>query len=311
MMEIFYLEKGIKKAASIQKISGKNVWIDCTDITKEEANLLGNTFKLHPLSTEDLYNHRIRVKVEEFPEYLFCVFYGISTGKKTELVEFDFVIGNNFIITNHKKDLASSTSLKNNAEKLESLFTKGNDFILHRLLDNEVDNFFPVLEKLDDQIESLEEEITRNPHSALLTKILKLKRHITQIKKTVLPQREKISFLAKNDYRWISKKAIPYFRDIYDHAIRVSDIIDNYREAVGNTFDAYMSAISNRMNEVMKVLSIIATIALPLSVISGIYGTNFAVLPGAAFPNGFWIMIAVMVLMGVGMLHFFRKRGWF
>jgi len=125
-----------------------------------------------------------------------------------------------------------------------------------------------------------------------------------------MPQREKISFIAKNEYMFISKKSVPYFRDIYDHAIRVSDNVENYREAIGSAFDAYMSAVSNNMNEVMKVLSIIATIALPLTVISGIYGTNFNNLPGEFNPYGFWIMIAGMVVLCFGMLFYFRRKNW-
>jgi magnesium transporter len=227
------------------------------------------------------------------------------------MIELDYVIGDNFLITNHKKEIESYNILKNDKERLGNLFRKGNVFLFHKLLDLEVDNYFPVLEKIDDLIETIEEEVTKNPNPKLLKQILKLKRKIVSVKKITLPQREKISFLAKNNYKYITKKAIPYFRDVYDHSIKVSDTIDNYREAVGNTFDAYMSAISNNMNEVMKVLSIIATIALPLTVISGIYGTNFTNLPGSSFVYGFWIMIFGMVLLSVFMIYHFKKKKWF
>jgi len=313
VIDIFYFDKNLKKGAlkDLDKLKTKQIWIDIIDITKKEADLIKEKFNLHPLTTEDLFNSGIRVKVEEFPNYLFCVFYGIQKTKTIELIELDFILGENFIISNHRKEIPSYNELRNNKEKLENLFKKGNDFIFHKLLDSEIDNYFPVLETIDDQIEDIEEKVTKKTSPRLLTEILKLKRLIVQIKKSAFPQREKISFLAKRDHKLISKKAIPYFRDIYDHAIRVSDTIDNYREAVGNTFDAYMSSVSNSMNEVMKVLSIIATIALPLTVISGIYGTNFQILPGATVIYGFWIMIFAMILLGVGMIYFFKKRGWF
>ncbi|MDD2665609.1 MAG: magnesium/cobalt transporter CorA [Methanocellales archaeon] len=313
MIEIFFYENGVQKAkiSDLKNIKNKQLWIDITDISEEEKELIQKTFELHPLTAEDLFNSNIRVKVEDFPHYLFCVFYGIASLESIEMVELDYIIGDNFLITNHKKDIESYNKLKNDKERLSELFEKGNVFLFHKLLDNEVDNYFPALEKIDDLIETIEEEIAKKPKPELLSSTLKLKRQIVEIKKITLPQREKISFLAKNDYKFIPQNAIPYFRDIYDHSIKVSDSIDNYREAVGNTFDAYMSAVSNSMNEVMKVLSIIATIALPLTVISGIYGTNFTNLPGSSFIYGFWIMIFIMILLSASMVLYFKKRKWF
>ncbi|NQV90947.1 magnesium/cobalt transporter CorA [Candidatus Woesearchaeota archaeon] len=313
MIDLIYFDKIVKKGdiKDLSKLKGKNVWIDVTNITTEESALLEKKFNLHHLTTEDLMNQNTRIKVEEFPNYLFCVFYGVKKEKEIELQELDFILGKNLIITNHKKEIKTFTELKNNSEKLKLLFENGVDFIFHHLLDHEIDNFFPVLEDIDDMIEDIEEEITKRAKAELLQKILGIKRKIVVIKKSALPQREKVSFLAKNEYKFISKNAIPYFRDIYDHAIRVSDSIDNYREAISGSFDAYMSAVSNNMNEVMKTLSIIATIALPLGVISGIYGTNFAVLPGQNLSYGFWLMLAGMFsIIGI-MLIFFKKRGWF
>lgn len=313
MIEIFYFDKGLKKGAvkDLENLKKKQVWLDISNISKGEAKLVKDAFGLHPLTTEDLISKNTRIKVEEFSNYLFCVFYGIQKTKSIGLVELDLVLGKNFVISSHLNKVDLIEELKNNKERLENLFKKGIDFIFHKLLDNEVDNYLPVLENIDDQIEYIEDEVTKRPRAEQLKKILKLKRLIVLIKKTTLPQREKISFLAKNDYRFISKKAIPYFRDIYDHSIRVSDTIDNYREAIGNTFDAYMSSVSNNMNEVMKVLSVIATIALPLSVISGIFGTNFSNLPGSTFVYGFWAMIFFMILLSLGMIYYFKRKGWF
>ncbi len=157
----------------------------------------------------------------------------------------------------------------------------------------------------------MDKKIAKMPKREDLMKILQLKQNLSIIRKTVFAQREKVSFMVKNQYKLVSKKALPYFRDVYDHAIRVSDKVDNARESVMNAFDLYMSAVSNNTNEVMKVLSIFATIALPLTVISSIYGTNFLVLPGAQFRYGFWIMILAMVILGAAFIYSFKKRGWF
>ena len=313
MLDIFYLERTAKKASvkELPRLKNKSLWVDATNITQDEANILKDVFQLHPLTAEDLFNNGVRIKIEEFPNYLLCVFYALQRAKEVELVEMDFVVGKSFVLTSHRKEIASFTGLKKDLQKMTRLLKKGPGFLFHRLLDVEVDNYFPVLEHLEDSIESLEERVAKKPRPDLLSRILKSKRRIISIRRLVLQQREKLSFLAKNEYSLIPRGAIPYFRDVYDHYVRVSDSLEGLREAVANAFDVYMSTLSNNMNEVMKVLSIIATIALPLTVISGIYGTNFQMLPGSSFIYGFWTMILLMILLALGMVYFFKRRGWF
>jgi len=217
MIEIFYYEnKKIHKGTvkDLKKLKDKKIWVDILEMTAEEEELIKKTFKLHPLTSEDLFSRVTRIKVEEFPNYLFCVFYGIQKNDSIELVELDFVLGKNFLITNCRKEIESFEHLKNHEKKLKNLFVKGTDFLFHRLLDAEVDNFFVVLDTIDDDIEEIEEGVTKKPTPELLSKILKLKRLVVLIKKSVMPQREKLSFLTKNDYPLISKKAIPYL-EIY------------------------------------------------------------------------------------------------
>jgi len=293
----------------LKKHARKTLWIDCVGITKEESELLQELFKLHPLTAEDLVNDGVRVKIEEFPTHLFSVFYGLQ--KNANLIEIDFILGKKFLITSHKIELNTTTTLKNDQEKLKKLFKRGPDFLMHRILDAEVDYCFEVMEDFGEKTDELEEAAADHPNKALLTKIYGVKRQLTVLKRTFLAQREKTGMLAKNEYSYISKAAIPYFRDVYDHSIRVSDAVEGYREATSNAFDVYMSAVSNSMNEVMKVLSIIATIALPLTVISGIYGTNFATLPGQNVVMGFWYMLLGMFLLAVVMLLFFKRKKWF
>ncbi len=312
MMDIFYFDRKLMKARPEQlpKIKNRRLWIDVSNITKQEAELLKDVFNLHPLTAEDLLNANTRIKIEEFRNYLLCIFYGVQKKKNIELIELDFVIGKNFLISSRNADVSSNVELKANKEKLEALFRKGVDFVFHRLLDSEQDSYFPILEHIDDQIDLLEDKLSSTPSNELLASILDLKHSISLLRKTTLQQTEKISFLVKNDYAFISRHALPYFRDIYDHSIRVSDLIDNYREAIINTFEFYMSAVSKNMNETIKVLSIIATITLPLTVISSIYGTNFSNLPGSDFHYGFWTMIGFMIVLSGSMVYFLRRRGW-
>jgi magnesium transporter len=313
MIDIFYYENGVKKgkAKDLLKLKDKQLWIDITKITEEENQLLQTTFNLHPTTCDDLQHARTRIKVEDFGDYLFCVFYGVRKAKHVETFEMDFILGKKFLITNHVAPIESYETLKNDLGRLEKKFMKGNEFLLHKLLDYEIDNFFPVLSELEDEISDIEEEVTDNPRQELVKKILQMKRLVYSIKKIAMPQRETISFFAREEYAYVSKKAKPYFRDIYDHCVRIADEIDNAREAIGSTFEEYLSTVSNKMNEVMKVLTVIATIALPMTVLSSIYGTNFTVLPGAHHAEGFWIMIGAMALIIVVMIYVFKRRGWF
>ncbi len=313
MIDVFYYKNGIKKAdfKDLHKIKNENLWIDISNLTREETQIIAKTFKLHPTTEEDLFKANVRIKIEEFENYLLCIYYGIKNTKTLEMYELDFVIGKNFIISNHKKPIESFDSLKKDKERLETLFKKSPDFIFHDLLDREIDNYFPILESVDNQIEDIEENISKNVKQKVLSEILKLKRVIIFVKRRVFEQREKVSFLAKRDYKFITHDAVPYFRDIYDNTIRVTDSIDNSRELVGNAYEVYMSTISNNMNEVMKVLSVIATLVLPLTAISGIYGTNFHIIPGASFEYGFWVMIGLMVIISGFSLVLFKRKGWF
>jgi len=310
MITVYCYDGGVKqvKLEEIKLLKGKKYWIDVLSISKEESKKLQNIFSLHPLTIDDLLHANSRIKVEEFPEYVYMVFYAI-TDQKT-LHEMDFVLGKNFLISSHKLHISSFDRFKGDNERIARVMRKGMDYFLMRLLDKEIDNYFPVMEKVDAQIEKIEEQVAKSPTPEMLNAILKLKRTLANIKKVGYPQRDKIAQLTKNDIKLISKETVPYFRDIYDHSIRVADMLDNYREAVSNTFDVYMSAVSNNMNEVMKMLSIIATIALPLTVISSIYGTNFHNLPGSESWAGFWVMIGVMVALSFSMLYFFRKKEW-
>ena len=223
----------------------------------------------------------------------------------------DFILNNNLLITNHKKPFKSFETLKEDSEKLIKLFTKGTDFLFHHLVDKEIDEFYPTLELITETIEEMEDEAISNPNTKLLSEILKLKREINKIKKITLANREKFSYLTKNNLPYISKKSLPYFRDVYDHIIRASDLAEDLRESISNVYDIYNSTLSNNMNQVMKTLSIFATIFLPLGVISGIYGTNFLKLPGSEFAYGFWSMIFVMFFISTIMMIIFKKKNWF
>lgn len=296
------------KNAQETKDLAKAFWIDCEKITKEEAKQLEKHFSLHPVTVDDLLSKNSRVKIEEFSEYLVCVFYGLS--KDNTPVEVDFIIGKNFLITNRSISLGIIKPLSQDAEKLKVLVKGGNDFLMYKILDEMVDQCFEVLGKTAELTEKLEEQVARNPTQQLLSQIFKVKSQLSKIKRLFLAQREKMGWLAKTPTTFIQKETLPYFRDVYDHSVQLSDTVEGYREDVVNAFEVYMSSMSNNMNEVMKVLSIIATITLPLTVISGIYGTNFINLPGSEAYYGFWYMLLGMLLLSITMIFLFKRKSW-
>ena len=316
MIEVFYLDRRIVRAAFSPALiktlrrTGKKVWIDMINPTEKEVDGIKRLFSLHPITAEDMLTVNTRAKIEEFDEYIFFVLYGVYKQRNIRLRELDFIMGKNFLVSAHKMEIDSFEKLKKNKKRLEELFKSGMDFVMHRLIDEEVDNFIPVLELFDDVIDKIEQDIIRSPDPHLLGKILDLKRRMSKIKKVIIPQQEKISFLAKNKYKLISPNCQTYFRDVHDHFYTVTDMIEDYRDALSSSFDAYMSSVSNKMNEVMKMLSIMATIMLPLGVMSGVYGMNFMFLPGAKSPEGFWVMIGAMMVLVVVMVTYFKKKGW-
>jgi magnesium transporter len=315
MISIFYLDKKTLKKGNIKslnKIKRKKLWIDISGIKKSEAENLKKVFNLHDVTKEDLFPDGGRVKVEEFDHYLFCTFFGLKEKRSSlNLCELDFVIGKNFLITSHAEKLDTYEKLKKNKEKLSSLLDYGLESVFHYLLDHEIDEFPPILEKLDDNIIKIDENIALHPNINLMNDILKIKKKIVVLKKITLPQREKILSLSKREYKFIPESSKPYFRDMYDHSIRIYDIVEDLKESISSTFDAHMTSVAHTQNEVMKVLSIIATIALPLTVISGIYGTNFEKIPGIKSESGFMVMVFSMGLFMVLMALFFKKRRWF
>ncbi|MBL7160405.1 MAG: magnesium/cobalt transporter CorA [Candidatus Aenigmarchaeota archaeon] len=313
MIEVFYSDRKavkvpLEKLRTLARLK-KRIWVDLTNPTPNEVTLVKEIFGIHPITAEDILTPNTRAKIEEFDRYIFVVLYGMIKQRNIRLMEMDFILGKNFLVTSHK-GIASFNKLKSEGKKMSSLFKGGMDFLMHSLIDMEVDNFIPAMEAYDNAIDRIEARIIRDPGPDILAKILDLKRRINKIKKIIIPQQEKISFLAKNKYSLISPSCQTYFRDVHDHFYTVTDMIEDYRDTLSGSFDAYMSSVSNTTNEVMKVLSVMATIMLPLTVISGVYGMNFLVLPGAKDPLGFWYIIVIMLALIAVMLGFFKKKGW-
>lgn len=287
-------------------------WIDLEDPTNKELDLLKRKLKIHPTTIEDLKAHNSRTKIEEFKKYLVIVMYNvIEKNGDLKQIETDLIIGRNFVITTHSHIIENIKAEKKNQKKLTRLFRGGSDIFLHYIMDNIINHYMPIVEEIDEEIDVLEDQVSDHADKKILERIIKIKRKVIFIKRTMYPLKEKTDILARKEgYKFISKEALPYFRDLHDNAVRLAERIDTCREGSNSLFETYMSSISYSMNEVMKILSIISTIMLPLTFITGIFGMNFQFMPWVKDIYGFWFSIILMLIIAIFMLLFFKKKKW-
>jgi magnesium transporter len=291
------------------------LWVDLEAPDDEEIDILVHDFNFHPLSIEDCIFPQNRPKLEEFPTYSFIVFHAITYDPALEkglgFNELDLFIGKNFIVTVHDEPLRNISITKSRCKEKQELMKKGPDFLLHLLLDSIVDSYFPILDQMDEEIDKIEDKIFSEPNTRLLNRIFSLKRNLIAFRKTINPQREIINLLTRRDFPYIQATTLVYFRDVYDHLVRMVDTIDTYREIISSALEAYLSVTSNQLNSIMKTLTIIATIMMPLTLIASFYGMNFKrFFPPLEWDYSVLLIVIVMVIIAAVMLYSFRKRKW-
>lgn len=276
---------------------------------------IGKHFELHSLILEDIVNTEQRPKTEEFEKHLFIVVKMLYyNGKTPELIveQVSFIAGDNFLISFQEKDTGDVfNAVRERLRKAKARFRKsGSDYLLYSLIDAIVDNYFTILEKEGERIETMEESLLKNPSTRTLHDIHSLKRELILLRKAVWPMREVISYMQRTESPLIKKTTKIYLRDLYDHTIQVIDTIETYRDMTAGMIDLYMSSLSNKMNEIMKVLTIIATIFIPLTFVVGIYGMNFKNMPELEWQYGYPAIMALMFLIAYVMINYFRQKKW-
>lgn len=298
------------------KEDGRVTWINVTGLHQVEVlEELNTCFGLHPLVLEDILNTDQRPKVEEYEGYLFIVLKSLFIpGDRPAEVgsqQISLILGEHFVLTFHEHDNPLLQPIRerllNNKGRIRK---RGADYLVHALLDAVVDHYFVVLESLGEQIEVLEEELVNRPRPATLEAIHRLKREMIFIRKALWPLREVIGALTRGEFPLIRESSVVYLRDVYDHIIQVIDNIETYRDILSGMTDIYLSSLSNRMNEVMKVLTVIATLFIPLTFIAGVYGMNFKFMPELDWTWGYPAVLLVMAAVAVFMLVYFRRKKW-
>lgn len=275
---------------------------------------LGNFFDIHPLVLEDIVNTDQRPKMEDYEKYIFFVLKMLLIDDKTNMIhseQISIILGQNFVISFQEAIGDVFDPVRERIRKGKGRIRKmGADYLAYTLIDAIIDNYFIILEKIAEKVESLEEDLVSNPTSDILQHIYNLKREIIYLKKSVWPLREVINGLLREESDLIKDTTNIYLRDLYDHAIQVIDTIESYRDMVSSMLDIYMSSVSNKMNEVMKVLTIFAAIFIPLTFIAGVYGMNFQHMPELSVPWAYPAVWIVIIAVGVSLLAYFKHKKW-
>jgi magnesium transporter len=290
-------------------------WLDVTAPTGRDIDALRDLFGFHPLALEDAVEFGQRPKLDRYGDYIFLVFYGardLASGEANLLREVQMFVSGKYLVTLHQDQLPA---LDEQRSRLQGVVLHSEQFLLYRVFDALTDSFFPLLSRMDDEIDVLEAAVLAGPTDDQLQRLFAMKRDLVAMRKVVTPQRDLfargIDELA--DLPGLVLDERDYFRDVYDHLIRISDLIDSYRDLLSNTTDLYLSTVSNRQNEVMKQLAIVGTIFLPLSFITGFFGMNFGwlVTKGITPTWTFFVLgIGSMLATCVLLLRFFKRKGW-
>jgi magnesium transporter len=291
------------------------IWIELESECDEGTQLMLEVFDLHPLTVEDIWQKRNQPKLEDYRKYLYVVVHGVHSLKRgqLDLVELDVVIGKTFVIT-HDSTGETTKDVVDDLERDPQLLCKGPAWLAHAILDNAVDRYLPVVDQLDDELEKVEMEalIRAGTHKGppVLRRILRYRRLLQDLRRMSIHQREILLRLSRGEFEEIPREVVPFFRDVFDHFVRINDLLEGFRDQISSALEAYLSVQNNRMSEVMKTLTLISTVMLPLTFIAGIYGMNFKHMPELAWVGGYPFALGVMAVVAGGILLWFRRRGW-
>jgi magnesium transporter len=320
MVAIFISRNGrTEQVSSIDRAwlnpaAGVYLWVDLAAPSIPESLILSDTFGFHPLAVEDAMSERQYPKAEAYDGYLYVVLHGISFQHSERCFathDIDFLLGPNYLVTVHDGTSRSIAELREHVPRNPKLMSEGPVALFHRAVDAMVDRYRPEIDKLEDRIDELESAVFSHPSPELVREILSVKRDVAGLRRIVQPQRDVVSRLARRDFVDINTEMSFRFRDIYDHLVRISDDALSFQDRITGILDAHLSNVSNQLNEIMKVLTIVSVLFLPLMLVTGMYGMNVTLphLPGGDAAQ-FWWITGICAAVVVSMLAYFRTRGW-
>jgi magnesium transporter len=303
------------KELSPYKHSNSITWViieGLTDIATVEA--IGQCFDIHPLVLEDILNTHQRVKFEEYSDYLYFVLKAVSLPSCSYHIGYEqisILVLKNFVFTFMEKPDGLFKSILNRLNNEDSYIrNKGADYLAYMIMDAVVDEYFTLQDAFDEQIEAIEDELLLRPAITTLTTIQKIRRELIFLRKTVAPLRELLAAIRRSESALFDEQTKRYFADIYDHSIRIIEAVESCRELIAGMMDIYLSSVSNKMNETMKVLTVFASIFIPLTFLAGVYGMNFEYMPELRWQGGYPMIWAVFIGIAVSLLIYFKKKKW-
>jgi magnesium transporter len=292
-------------------------WMDIQGLGSEEVlRQVGEIFKLHPLLLEDVVNVPQRAKVEDYHDHIMVIAHRVRPNPEEDGFESEqvsFVLGKRYLLTFQEGEITDCFDPVRDRIRTNQgrVCHEGADYLVYLLMDMLIDEYFPLLEDYEERIEALEDTIIRSPNSHLMEEIYHIRRELLALRRLIWPLRHVMNVLLRDTTtNLITPEVRVYFRDCYDHIIQVLDIIEAYRELAASLMEVYMTSMSNKMNEVMKFLTVISTIFIPLTFIAGVYGMNFEYMPELKSRWGYWATWGVMITIALGSLFFFWRRGW-
>ncbi|MGE3513350.1 MAG: magnesium/cobalt transporter CorA [Vicinamibacterales bacterium] len=320
MIAIFIHRHGQTEAVTsidrawLHPASGVFVWVDLASPSIPESLVLSDTFAFHPLSVEDAMSVLQYPKIEPYDGYLYVVLHGIDFRQAEHgfaTHDVDFFLGRNFLVTVHDGNSRSIAALRDHCPRNPSLMGEGPVALFHRIVDAMVDHYRPEVEKLDLALDALEDQVFASGEQGLVREILDEKRDVASLRRVVIPQRDVVGRIARREFVDISSEMALRFRDVYDHLVRLNDEAYIFQDRITGILDAHLSSISNRLNRVMKILTVLTTVFMPLTLLSGLWGMN---VPLPQFPGGdaaqFWWVIGIMAALVAAMLTLFRRLRW-
>ncbi len=320
---VYFTQDQVKENLSVAEMSAALqqkkglLWVNLEAPEPAEIDqVLRDTFNFHPLAIEDCQNDGYQPpKVDDFGTYIFIIAHGINLQPDISLLqtnELDLFLGDHYLVTCFRsEDMPPVRAVWKLLPKDERLHLNGADFLSYAILDHLVDDYMPLLDKMDEEIEWLEDQVLATPTSQVMERVLRLKHDIMTMRRIIAPQREVMNRLSRDEFTQIDRLRRIYYRDIYDHLVRIYDLTESVRDIVSGTLDIYLSSNSLRLNEIMKALTIVSTIFLPLSFLAGVFGMNFKFMPELSWKYGYLAAWGLFVLIAAGMAIFFRNRRWF
>lgn len=309
-------EKTVRKLEELNSYRSETAvsWISINGIQETELiEKVGNSFHIHPLVLEDILNTNQRPKLEDYGDYLYIVLKSFRElgADELESEQISLIIGVDYVITFQETDQDLFKPVRDRINNGKGKIRReGADYLANALIDVVVDNYYIVLEQLGERLEDLEEELVVDPSRNALREIHILKREMIYFRKALWPLREVVGAFSRSDSELIKQSTLVYIRDVYDHVIQAIDTLETYRDIVSGMLDIYLSSVSNRMNQIMKVLTIISTIFIPLTFIAGLYGMNFKYMPELEWEWGYPVVLVIMLTIVLGMLLYFRRQKW-